>query len=127
ALISATSFFRPWNRAADARPDVAGRPGINPLSFSSTYTVDEEAFQALRRVGDELGFTQERNRHRAQFYSASEVPPDDPNSAILLGARFVRGKEFATTTRVSPGDAELTLRWIREARRQADWVIFSFH
>src|SRR5690606_34990010 len=35
--------------------------------------------------------------------------------------------EFATNTRVSPGDAELTLRWIREARRQADWVIFSFH
>lgn len=127
ALISATSFFRPWNRAADSRPDSAGRPGINPLGFSTSYTVDDAAFQALRRISDELGMTQERMRQRGQFYSPGEVPTDGPDSASLLGARFHRGTAFGTSTQVDADDAEANLHWIREARKQADWVIFSFH
>src|SRR4051812_7856456 len=47
-LVAATSFFRPWNRAADQRPDAPGRPGINPLGFSSQYTVDAATFAALK-------------------------------------------------------------------------------
>lgn len=127
AVVSATSFYRPWNRAADSRPDSAGRPGINPLGFSTSHTVDDAALAALRRVSDELGLTQERVRHRGMFYSASEVPADDPDSVMLLGTRFRRGERFGTSTRVDKVDAEANLRWIREARKQADWVIFSFH
>jgi len=127
ALVAATSFFRPWNRAADQRPDAPGRPGINPLGFQTRYQVDAEAFRALKRVSDGLGFTQERVRHRSQFYSASEVPPEDEDSIELLGARFRRGDAFALATQVNAADAEANLRAIREARRQADWVIFSFH
>jgi poly-gamma-glutamate capsule biosynthesis protein CapA/YwtB (metallophosphatase superfamily) len=127
ALVAATSFFRPWNRAADQRPDAPGRPGINPLAFATRYEVDADAFRALRRVSDELGLTQERARHRAQFYSASELPPDDEDSLELLGARFRRGKNFSVSTEVNRADADANLRWIREAKRQADWVIFSFH
>src|SRR5712671_2375241 len=37
-LVAATSFFRPWNQAADQRPDAAGRPGVNPLAFSQSFT-----------------------------------------------------------------------------------------
>lgn len=127
ALISATSFFRPWNRAADSRPDSAGRPGINPLGFTTSHTVDEAALLMLRHISDELGMTQERKRHRKQFFSPSEVPADDPDSALLLGTRFRLGTVFGTSTVVDAKDAEANLRWIREARKQADWVIFSFH
>ena len=126
-LVAATSFFRPWNRAADSRPDSPGRPGINPLGFDTSYTVDAQALAALRAVSDKLGMTQERVRHRAQFYSASEIPKDNPDTAVLLGATFRKGEAFGTRTRVAAQDAEANLRWIREARKQADWVIFSFH
>jgi poly-gamma-glutamate synthesis protein (capsule biosynthesis protein) len=127
AVVSATSFYRPWNRAADSRADCAGRPGINPLGFSTSHTVDDASLAALRRISDELGLTQERVRHRSMFYSASEVPADDPDSVMLLGTRFRRSEHFGTSTRVDASDAEANLRWIREARKQADWVIFSFH
>lgn len=126
-LVAATAFFRPWNRASDQRPDAAGRPGVNPLGFTTRYEVDEQAFNALRRISDELGITQERARHRAQFYSTAEVPPERPDSLSLLGGQFERGTDFAVSTNVNPADAEANLRWIREAKRQADWVIFSFH
>ncbi|MBL0422656.1 CapA family protein [Ramlibacter sp. AW1] len=127
AVVSATSFYRPWNRAADSRPDSAGRPGINPLGFSTSHTVDDAALAALKRISDELGLTQERTRHRTMFYSASEAPADDPDSLMLLGTRFRKGERFGTRTRVDAKDAEANLRWIREARKQADWVVFSFH
>ncbi|MBI3371181.1 MAG: CapA family protein [Betaproteobacteria bacterium] len=126
-LVAATAFFRPWNRASHQRPDAPGRPGINPLGFSARYSVDDDALRTLRRISDGLGLTQERARHRAQFYSASEIPPEDANGVDLLGARFRRGNGFSVSTEVSRADADANLRWIREARRQADWVIFSFH
>ncbi|MFO1269569.1 MAG: CapA family protein [Rubrivivax sp.] len=127
ALVAATSFFRPWNRAADQRPDAAGRPGINPLGFARRYQVDDEALRALRRISDSLWLTAERARHRAQFYSASEVAPERDDAVDLLDAHFTRGDGFALSTAVNRADAEANLRSIREARRQADWVIFSFH
>ncbi|MBL8289212.1 MAG: CapA family protein [Rubrivivax sp.] len=127
ALVAATSFFRPWNRAADQRPDAAGRPGVNPLGFARRYQVDDEALRALRRISDSLGLTAERARHRAQFYSASEVAPERDDALELLGAHFERGAGFTVGTAVNRADGEANLRAIREARRQADWVIFSFH
>ncbi len=126
-LVAATSFYRPWNRAADSRPDSPGRPGINPLGFGTSYTVDAASLEALRTVSDQLGMTQERARHRAQFYSATEAPKDEEHSVMLLGSRFTRGNSFSISTRVDRQDAEANLRWIREARKQADWVVFSFH
>ena len=127
ALVAATSFFRPWNRAADSRPDSPGRPGINPLGFSTSYTVDDAALAALRTVSDRLGLTQERARHRAQFYSATEAPRDEADSLMLLGSKFRLGPDFGVHTRVDTRDAEANLAFIREARKQADWVLFSFH
>ena len=35
-LIAATATFRPWNQAGEQRPDLRGRPGINPLGFQTT-------------------------------------------------------------------------------------------
>lgn len=127
ALIATTAFFRPWNRAADSRPDSPGRPGISPLGFSTSYTVDDTALAALRRMSDELGMSRERVRHRSQFYSASEAPADDAESVNFLGAKFQRGADFGLATRANRDDAADILRWVREARSQADWVIFSFH
>ena len=46
---------------------------------------------------------------------------------VLLGTRFKRGERFGMSTRVDAQDAEANLRAIREARKQADWVVFSFH
>lgn len=122
-----SAAFAALGRAGDPRPDAPGRPGTNPLRFSKSFTVDKEAIAALNRIKEGLGFTRKQNRDRVHFYTKSEAAADTDQGVAFLGGRFRSGAGFAISTTVNPEDAEANLRHIRDARRRADWVIFSFH
>jgi poly-gamma-glutamate capsule biosynthesis protein CapA/YwtB (metallophosphatase superfamily) len=127
AVVAATSFFPEGARAGDPRSDSSGRPGVSALGFAKTYTVDEEGAAALRRLSDKLGYKKIQEQRARGFFSKGEAMLDDENSFVFLDARFRRGNGFAVTTTANRKDAAGILRQIAEARRQADWVIFSFH
>src|SRR4029077_13927142 len=127
ALIATTAPFRPWNQAGEQRPDLRGRPGINPLGFQTTYHVDAGAFEQLNRISRELGFEKSHERARKHFYSDKEIPDAKAAELNLLGTRYVAGEGFSIATQASERDLKNNLRWIREARRQADWLIVSAH
>lgn len=127
AVVAASSFFPEGARAGDPRSGSAGRPGVSTLGFSKTYTVDEEGASALRRLSDKLGYKKIQEQRARSFFSKSEAMLDDEDSFVFLDARFRRGNRFAVTTTANRRDAAGILRQIAEARRQADWVIFSFH
>jgi poly-gamma-glutamate synthesis protein (capsule biosynthesis protein) len=127
ALIAATATFRPWNQAGEQRPDLRGRPGINPLGFQATYSVDAAAFAQLQRINHGLGFEKSTERARKHFYSDKEIPDAKSAELSLLGNRYVPGEGFSIATEASERDLQDNLRWIREARRQADWVVVSVH
>jgi poly-gamma-glutamate synthesis protein (capsule biosynthesis protein) len=126
-LVSATATYRPWNAASAQRPDMPGRPGINPLTTSTTYRVDARAFTELQRMSERLGFQKDKERARGHFYSEAEVPRDGAEEIEFQGARYVLGKSFGVTSSIEESDAVPNLRAISEARRQADWVIYSLH
>ncbi|HXG52010.1 MAG TPA: CapA family protein [candidate division Zixibacteria bacterium] len=126
-LVAATATFRPWNRAGEQRPDVKGRPGINPLGFETVYSVDPSAFRELRRISSALGLDAGKERNRRHFYSSKEIPQEKENDIDFLRQRFVLSDRFSVSTRLNPRDLEENLRSIREARRQADWVLASLH
>jgi poly-gamma-glutamate capsule biosynthesis protein CapA/YwtB (metallophosphatase superfamily) len=127
ALIATTATYRPWNAASPQRPDMRGRPGINPLGSTTTYTVDDATFQALDKMSEGLGFNQTRKRNRTHFFNDKEAPPDAQGEMQLFGERIVKGSKFCTASSADNADIEDNLRWVREARRQADWVLVSFH
>lgn len=127
ALVAATATFRPWNAAGEQRPDLRGRPGINPLGFQATHFVDAAAFSQLQRISRELGFEKSTERARKHFYSDKELASADQNEITLLGHRYVRGEGFGIATQANQRDLQDNLRWIGEARRQADWVVVSVH
>jgi poly-gamma-glutamate synthesis protein (capsule biosynthesis protein) len=114
ALISA-----PWGKAGSQRPDHSGRPGVNPLGFDTTFIVDPKSFEDLERIERELGFDPEKEREKRA----------DSGEKIIdfRGNRFVAGEGFGVVTKADPRDLEENLRWIHEARRQADWLIVSLH
>src|SRR5437763_3679069 len=87
AILATTATFRPWNRAGAQRPDIRGRPGINPFGFKDTHTVDGEVFSALKRMSRELGFDQKLARQRKHFFSESEAPPERDEELMLFGER----------------------------------------
>ena len=127
ALVATTAAFRPWNQAGEQRPDLRGRPGINPLAFQTTYRVDAAAFEQLQRTSGQLGFEMVKERNRKHFYSDKEIPAENEAELVLLGNRYVRDNIFSISTQANARDVEDNLRWIREARRQADWVLVSVH
>jgi poly-gamma-glutamate synthesis protein (capsule biosynthesis protein) len=126
-LVATTAAFRPWNQAGEQRPDLRGRPGINPLGFQTTYTIDAGAFDQLRRINRELGFEKSAERARKHFYSDKELPKAQSAELSLLGTRYRAGEGFGIATEANDRDVQENLRWIGEARRQADWVIVSGH
>jgi len=127
ALVATTATFRPWNQAGEQRPDLRGRPGINPLGFTTTYNVDAAAFEQLRRISQGLGFEKSNERARKHFYSDKEIPDGKSAELSLLGNRYLPGEGFSITTKANDRDLQDNLRWLREARRQADWVVVSAH
>jgi poly-gamma-glutamate synthesis protein (capsule biosynthesis protein) len=127
ALVAGNAFFAPGTQAGEQRRDSPGRPGVNPIGFSSRYVIDADGLAAMRRISETLGFSQERTRHRSLFFSESEMPHDRDDRVMFLGREFERGAAPAVFTTADPSDKAGVLRAIGEARRQADWVIFSFH
>jgi len=89
--------------------------------------LDADMFAELKRGSERLGLTADRTRHRAAFFSAKEAPSDADDTLTFLGSQFRKGDGFHVATKVNREDADANLRQIKEARRQADWVIFSFH
>jgi poly-gamma-glutamate synthesis protein (capsule biosynthesis protein) len=81
----------------------------------------------LHRISRELGFDLGKERNKRHFYSAKEIPDEKEAELEFLGSRFVLGDTFSISTKPDQRDVEENLRWIREARRQADWVIVSLH
>lgn len=126
-LVAATATFRPWNQAGEQRPDLRGRPGINPLGFQTTYRVDAAAFAELQRISRALGFEKSHERARKHFYSDKEIPNAQAAELSLLGQRYALAENFSIETKVNERDFQDNLRWIGEARRQADWLIVSVH
>jgi poly-gamma-glutamate capsule biosynthesis protein CapA/YwtB (metallophosphatase superfamily) len=114
ALISASSTFAPFGRAGHARREVQGRPGLNPLRYETTYQVKEETFNVLRDMVEELGV---RRRYGV----------DKKDELSILNVRFKVGEEPQTEMKAHEGDLEGNLRSVKDASRQADWVVVSLH
>ncbi|MBI2859023.1 MAG: CapA family protein [Chloroflexi bacterium] len=116
ALISMCSSFTGWAGAGQTRPDVKGRPGLNPLRYY--YVVDEQTLEEIKRVFMKLGYW------LRQYDRTWLVHPSGLNHAIT---KFVQGDQPGVTTTVDEEDAEGNLQAIRDARRQADWVLVHLH
>ncbi len=112
ALIGLASTFARHARAAPTRLDSRGRPGLNPLRINRTYQVDPERMADLRRIGQELG---------------SAVPESPEEPLRVGGTTFVQGTETKLIETVNPQDEERILHVIRNAAKQADFVIVNSH
>lgn len=123
ALLAATSTFPPHALAGEQRPDCQGRPGINPLRFQEIANVDAATLAHLTELDRRLGLGAARElRIRLGFER-----PDPPGIATLFDRKFRLGDPPGVQTELHAGDLAGNLTWIRDARRQADWVVVGVH
>lgn len=113
ALIGLATTFTPMSRATDARPDAKGRPGLNAARIERTYQLDAARMAEMRRIIVALGGS----------------VPDKPDAPVQLfeNYTFVAGQETKVVEKINPIDEDRILRSIRNATRQADFVIVTSH
>ena len=121
--------------AGDQSPYSKGRPGINLVRCRSEVTLGPESFEALKEISKQLGW----NSGKSSLYrgtiglkeaaaSSRFAEPSNVNPEIyFMGTRFIRGNTHGVTMVAEPEDIERNLKWVREARRMASWVMVSFH
>ena len=114
ALIACASTFSILSPAGVQRPDMKGRPGLNPLRFQTNYTVEPSTLASLRTLAQANG-------------GGEGGTPAAGSDLHFLGATFRAGDKPGVSTEPDARDLKEIIVEIREARRQADWVMVSIH
>jgi poly-gamma-glutamate synthesis protein (capsule biosynthesis protein) len=114
ALISTSSTFSVMSPASEQRPDMKGRPGLNPLHIRTTYIVDQPALDTLRKL--------------ARSGTGEGGGGGAADQVRLNGSTFRLGNNPGTVlTEPDPKDMQAIAASVKEARREADWVVVSIH
>ena len=111
ALVSVASTFPDNSRAGRSRGDMPARPGLNPLRFTTTYVLPRAQLEALRGAAKGLG---------------GRVP-DSGDAFGAFGARFALGDAPEVRRIALEEDVNAIAAVVRNASRQADYTILSFH
>jgi poly-gamma-glutamate synthesis protein (capsule biosynthesis protein) len=112
AVLSACSTFANFGRAGYARRDMKGRPGLNPLRYERWFEASVETIKKLKEIRKELNIPEVHQ---------------ESNSYWFLKNNFVEGKNIGLHTKPHKEDMNENLESVKDASRQADWVLFSLH
>jgi poly-gamma-glutamate synthesis protein (capsule biosynthesis protein) len=118
ALVSVASTFPDHARAGNARAGVRGRPGLNPLRFTTTYEVPADRMRALRDLARELGRGQPIDE---------EQPGGARQSFRFLGATFEVADRPGIRTEPNKQDLEEIAAVVRNASRLANRTLVTIH
>jgi poly-gamma-glutamate capsule biosynthesis protein CapA/YwtB (metallophosphatase superfamily) len=124
ALVAVASTFTPGSLAGEQRPDLIGRPGVNPLRFTTTYTVDQDLFQSLLKVSAIAG----RGAGGESEGGGERPHGDGPRTSVRIGGlEFQVGDTPGVHTQLNKSDLDALVASVSNAHRQSDWVIVSSH
>lgn len=122
-LAVATATPNATYRAGAQRPDCQGRPGVSCLRFEEYAVVPRDAMEQLKASAAKTRYEKDKQYHVALGFRAA-----DPAGVFSFGSlKFKEGETFEDAWEPHRGDLEDITRYIRDARRQADVVLMSFH
>lgn len=125
AIIAGTATFHESWAAGEQRPDVAGRPGVNPLRFRKVCRVSAAQLKYLKSIAAETGINAEHELRVKEGFAA----PDDKGTfrfGTQLFQLATNGK-IGETSFVNARDMQRFAKRIEEAKRSADIVLVSIH
>ncbi len=102
--------------ASDARKDVAGRPGINPLHMDVVYHLKPEHWEQFKQMVVDVD-------HAADIFQNEPAFIRFPDRKT----KFMKGTETRREYVPRRADVEGNLRAVKDAAQLSDWVFFSMH
>lgn len=123
ALIAATSTFHESSIAGEQRPDMMGRPGINPLRYNTKFVVSEEKIEQLKSISEGININADHNLAIKEGFAN----PSNKNTLRFGMYEFEVGKKEGKKTKPIKRDLDRIIHSIEEARQRADYVIVSIH
>ncbi len=122
-VISICSTHDPAARAGIQSQSQPGRPGLNPLRFSSQYTVTEDQMKILKEIAAGT-----RINNRADFSKVQGYTLREPEGTFDFGtSRFAVGDVPGRMTKANEADIARTTSTIKDALLVADYVVVSVH
>jgi poly-gamma-glutamate capsule biosynthesis protein CapA/YwtB (metallophosphatase superfamily) len=122
-LAVATATGNATYRAGAQRPDCQGRPGVSSLRFEEFATLPPEAMAQLKALVAKTRYELDKRHHVDLGFRGA----DAPGTFSVGGVRFKDGQTFGDAWNAHKGDVDDILRYVRDARRQADVVLMAFH
>jgi poly-gamma-glutamate synthesis protein (capsule biosynthesis protein) len=115
AMVSTSSTFRALANATDRFGEAPARPGISVLRLRRIDQVPPDQFAVLRTIAIDS----------TQF---SHHPPNaDATEINLRGSTFRESETRGVQWEMNPYDHEDLIAAVRQAKRDADFVIFTIH
>lgn len=121
ALVAATSTWIPGANAGLNRQGRPGRPGLNAMRVDSRQVLDEECYGLLEKLDELTG-----SKATRELMQSINLWKDDGTLRFAEG-RFVKGEKNGLEESLFPEDADRVIESVREAKKNADIVILSFH
>ncbi|WP_124728207.1 CapA family protein [Staphylospora marina] len=124
ALIAVSTTYHEEHRAGEQRPDMIGRPGINPLRHHTVHILRKERMESLKQIAESTEINAVFNLAKKEGRILGELP----EGVFLFGNEvFKEGENEGTFRSPDPHDMQRIMRSVSEASRQADVVLVSVH
>jgi poly-gamma-glutamate synthesis protein (capsule biosynthesis protein) len=112
-----------FSMAGNPASGVRGRPGMNGLRFNTTYVVDSNTMEDMKRILSLLSI-EPSSQDTSEIPLQAEIADDE---MLFLGRKFKVGDRPGVDTKANKTDVDRNLMEIRGATKQADWTIVAFH
>jgi poly-gamma-glutamate capsule biosynthesis protein CapA/YwtB (metallophosphatase superfamily) len=127
-LVSMASTYRDYADALPPQGRAPGRPGINALRTTKTYTVAPETLTHLRSVKEaleapgkscEMAASEIAHRTQADAKATEEL--------TVLGTSFRAGAQAGVRYEMNPIDLDEILRSVRLGKQHSDLLVATIH
>lgn len=112
AIVSMSSSFASFGRAGEARGDLIGRPGLNPLRYQAKLVIPHKAMSQMKQVFKEAGVAFRKEKGGV---------------ISVMNLRFAGGTKPEIVTTPNEADLKGIVASIKDAKRQSDYVFVSLH
>jgi poly-gamma-glutamate capsule biosynthesis protein CapA/YwtB (metallophosphatase superfamily) len=133
ALIVGNSTIVEAAVAGDPRPDMPGRPSINPVRYTTFYNVDQATFDILKSIQNRPGFAGNFD----QGGGTGAVPGiwgaegfggrRDPNTVTMNGRVYHLIDKPGIVRKLMQHDMDAIVHNVKDAKARATYVLTSVH